>query len=189
MYAAMLYAFRCEEARVHATAETAIGLCRAHGFAYYLAWATTPQGWALAAQRQAFFALRLPYSLALLAEVRAQTGLAAEGLSLLADARAEARALLAPLYGWFTEGRDTISCAALSTLGETLRHYWTLMTCHGYSNSSVSTGSGMLYSPYAVLDGHLEGGSIRRVPRLFRPGIMRRILNRAMLEDTLLILL
>jgi predicted ATPase len=77
------------------------------GFAYYLAWGTTMQGWAqvapgqaeaglaqirrgLAALRATGAALRLPYYLALLAEARRQAGRAAEGLTLLAEALTQA---------------------------------------------------------------------------------------------------
>jgi predicted ATPase len=106
-YAAMLHQFRREPHAVHERAEAAIALCTEQGFAYYLAWGTTMQGWALVAQgqgeadmaqlrrglaalRTTGAALRLPYYLALLAEACGQTDRAAEGLALLAEALAHA---------------------------------------------------------------------------------------------------
>jgi predicted ATPase len=106
-YAAMLHQFRREPYAVYERTEAAVALCAEQGFAYYLAWGTTMQGWAraapgqdeegiaqirrgLAALRATGAALRLPYYLALLAEVCGQTGLAAEGLTLLAEALAQA---------------------------------------------------------------------------------------------------
>src|SRR5882724_6955387 len=106
-YVAMLHQLRRERSAVHERAEAAIALCAEQGFAYYLAWGTTMQGWAqvapgqdeegmaqirrgLAALRATGAALRLPYYLALLAEACGQTGRAAEGLTLLAEALAQA---------------------------------------------------------------------------------------------------
>jgi class 3 adenylate cyclase/predicted ATPase len=106
-YAAMLHQFRREPQAVHERAEAAIALCTEQGFAYYLAWGTTMQGWAqvaqgqdaegltqmrhgLAALRATGAALRLPYYLALLAEACGRTGQVAEGLTLLAEALAQA---------------------------------------------------------------------------------------------------
>jgi len=105
-YAAMLHQFRREPQAVHERAEAAIALYTEQGFAYYLAWGTTMQGWArvaqdrdkegiaqirrgLAALRATGAALRLPYYLALLTEACGQTGQAAEGLTLLAEALAQ----------------------------------------------------------------------------------------------------
>jgi predicted ATPase len=102
-YTAMLHQFRREPRAVHEQATAAIALCTEQGFAYYLAWGTTLQGWAqgqdaeglrlmrhgLAALQATGAALRLPYYLALLAEVCGQTGQAAEGLTLLAEALAQ----------------------------------------------------------------------------------------------------
>jgi predicted ATPase len=106
-YGAMFYQFRREPRTVHEQAEAAIVLCTEQRFAYYLAWGTTMQGWAqvsqgqdeeglaqmrhgLAALRATGAALRLPYYLALLAEACGHTGQAAEGLTLLAEALAQA---------------------------------------------------------------------------------------------------
>ena len=106
-YTAMLHQFRRERSAVYERAEAAVALCTEQGFAYYLAWGTTMQGWArvaqdqdkesmsqirrgLAALRATGAALRLPYYLALLAEACGQTGQAAEGLTLLAEALAQA---------------------------------------------------------------------------------------------------
>jgi TOMM system kinase/cyclase fusion protein len=106
-YAAMLHQFRRERHAVYERAEAAVTLCVEQGFAYYLAWGTAMQGWArvapgqneegmaqlrrgLAALRATGAALRLPYYLALLAEACGHTGLAAEGLTLLAEALAQA---------------------------------------------------------------------------------------------------
>jgi predicted ATPase len=103
----MLHQFRREPQAVHERAEAAIMLYTEQGFAYYLAWGTTMQGWAqviqgqdeagmtqmrrgLAALRATGAALRLPYYLALLAEACGQTGNAAEGLPLLAEALTQA---------------------------------------------------------------------------------------------------
>jgi predicted ATPase len=207
-YAAMLHQFRREPQAVRERAEAAIALCAEQGFAYYLAWGTTMQGWAqvaqgqdveglaqmrhgLAALRATGASLRLPYYLALLAEACGQTGQVAEGLALLAEAlaqahkageswteaelhrlkgelllslsadnhtevegclhqalavarhqqarswelraamslarlwqrqgkRDEAQALLAPIYGWFTEGFDTADLQEAKALLEAL---------------------------------------------------------------------
>jgi predicted ATPase len=106
-YTAMFHQFRREPRAVHEQAEAAIALCTEQGFAYYLAWGTTLQGWAqvaygqdaegltqmrhgLAALRATGAALRLPYYLALLAEACGRTGQVAEGLTLLAEALTQA---------------------------------------------------------------------------------------------------
>jgi predicted ATPase len=106
-YTAMLHQFRREPRTVHEQATVAIVLCTEQRFAYYLAWGTTMQGWALVAQgqdeeglaqmrhglaalRATGAALRLPYYLALLAEACGRTGQAVEGLALLAEALAQA---------------------------------------------------------------------------------------------------
>jgi class 3 adenylate cyclase/predicted ATPase len=106
-YTAMLHQFRREPRAVHEQAEAAIALCTEQRFAYYLAWGTTMQGWAqvaqsqdeeglaqmrhgLAALRATGASLRLPYYLVLLAEACGQTGQAVEGLTLLAEALAQA---------------------------------------------------------------------------------------------------
>jgi TOMM system kinase/cyclase fusion protein len=207
-YAAILHQFRGEPHAVHMHAEAVIALCTEQQFAYYLAWGMTMRGWAkvaqgqdaegmaqmrhgLAALRATGAALRLPYYLALLAEGCGRTGQAAEGLTLLADAlaqahkaeeswteaelhrlkgelllslsadhqaeaegcfhqalavasrqqaktlelrvatslgrlwqqqgkRAEARELLASIYGWFTEGFDTADLQEAKALLEVL---------------------------------------------------------------------
>jgi predicted ATPase len=92
-----------------ALANTAMALGTEQGFAYYLAWATILQGWALAAQhqdttgiaqmRQGLAALqatggaaRLPCYLALLAEAHARAGQAEAGLTVVAEALAHLRA-------------------------------------------------------------------------------------------------
>lgn len=101
-YAAMLHQFRQDRATTLALAEQAIAVCSEHGFAYYLAWATMLRGWATAAEspeekiaqiRQGLAdlqatggALRLPYYLALLAEVSAQAGQIRTGLAILDEA-------------------------------------------------------------------------------------------------------
>jgi predicted ATPase len=106
-YAAILHQLRGEPHAVHIQAEAAIALCTEQQFAYYLAWGMTMQGWAqvaqgqdaegmaqmrhgLAALRTTGAALRLPYYLALLAEACGRTGQAPEGLTLLAEALAQA---------------------------------------------------------------------------------------------------
>jgi class 3 adenylate cyclase/predicted ATPase len=106
-YVAMLHQFRREPHAIHEQTEAAIALCAEQRFAYYLAWGTTMQGWArvaqgqkedslaqirhgLAALRATGASLRLPYYLALLAEACGQTGQAAEGLTLLAEALTQA---------------------------------------------------------------------------------------------------
>jgi predicted ATPase len=106
-YAAMLYQFRREERKAHEAAAGAMRLCAEHGFAYYLAWGTIMQGWALTVQGQGQqglsqmrgglaalqatgAALRQPYYRALLADACGQTGHAATGLAMLADALTEA---------------------------------------------------------------------------------------------------
>ena len=208
VYTAMLHQFRREPCTVDEQAAAAITLCTEQRFEYYLAWGTTMQGWArvaqgqdreglaqlrqgLAALRATGVALRLPYYLALLAEACGHTGQATEGLTLLAEAlaqahntvdawteaelqrlkgelllslsadthaeaegcshqalalacrqqakswelwaamslsrlwqqqgkQAEAQALLAPVYGWFTEGFDTADLQEAKALLEEL---------------------------------------------------------------------
>src|SRR5262249_52511253 len=90
-YAAMLHQFRLEPHTASTHADMALALCTEHRMAYYLAWATIIQGWALAEQHRreegltqmqqgltAFQAtggrLRLPYYLALLAEAYGHSG-------------------------------------------------------------------------------------------------------------------
>jgi predicted ATPase len=106
-YAAIFHQFRREPHVVYEQAEAAIALCTEQRFAYYLAWGTTMQGWAQVAQgpdeeglvqmrhglpalRATGAAVRLPYYLALLAEACGRTGQASEGLTLLAEALAQA---------------------------------------------------------------------------------------------------
>jgi predicted ATPase len=106
-YTAMFHQFRREPRAVYEQAEAAIALCTEQRFAYYLALGTTMQGWAQVAEAQAVeglaqmrhglaalratgASLRLPYYLALLAEACGRTGQAAEGLTLLAEALAQA---------------------------------------------------------------------------------------------------
>jgi predicted ATPase len=106
-YAAMCHQFRREERATHERAEAATVLCREHGFVYYLAWGPILRGWVVVAQGQgeagiarmrdglaAFRAIggkvRLPYYLALLAEAYRNTGQGAAGLTLIADALAQA---------------------------------------------------------------------------------------------------
>jgi tetratricopeptide (TPR) repeat protein len=102
----MLHQFRQEPHAASEHAEIALALCAEHGFAYYQAWATIMQGWALAEQgrRQegiaqmqqglpAFQAtggrLRLPYYLALLAEMYRHSGQVEKSLKCLAEAFAD----------------------------------------------------------------------------------------------------
>jgi transcriptional regulator with AAA-type ATPase domain/predicted ATPase len=104
-YAAMFHQFRREAQATRERAEAAIALCRTHGFTYYLAWATILRGWAVAAQGQPEVGLaqmvqgldalratggevRLPYYLALLAEVSGHAGQIEAGRRLLAEALA-----------------------------------------------------------------------------------------------------
>ena len=99
-YAAMLHQFRQEPHTASQHAAIALALCTEHSIAYYLAWATIIQGWALAEQHRreegltqmqqgltAFQAtggrLRLPYYLALLAESYGHSGQVEKGLYLL----------------------------------------------------------------------------------------------------------
>src|SRR5262249_23332495 len=106
-YAAMLHQFRRERSAVSERTAAAVALCAEQGFTYYLAWGTTMQGWARAAPgqdeagmaairrglaplRATGAALRPPDYLALLAEACGHTGLAAEGVTLLAEALAHA---------------------------------------------------------------------------------------------------
>lgn len=105
-YAAMLHQFRQEPHTASTHAAMALALCTEHRIAYYLAWATLIQGWALAAQHRreegltqmqqgltAFQAtggrLRLPYYLALLAEAYGHSGQVEKGLHLLDKACAD----------------------------------------------------------------------------------------------------
>ena len=105
-YAAMLHQFRQEPHTASKHADMALALCTEHRIAYYLAWATIIQGWALAEQHRreegltqmqqgltAFQAtggrLRLPYYLALLAEAYGHSGQVEKGLHLLDKACAD----------------------------------------------------------------------------------------------------
>ena len=107
-YAAMLYQFRREGHLVHETAQTAMTLCRDHGFAYYLAWGNILQGSELAASGQGTAGmvqmrsglaairatgaeLRQPYYLGLLAQACGQTGQAESGLTFVGEGLAGAR--------------------------------------------------------------------------------------------------
>ena len=99
-YAAMLHQFRQEPHIASTHADMALALCIEHSIAYYLAWATIIQGWALAAQHRreegltqmqqgltAFHAtggrLRFPYYLALLAEGYRHSGQVEKGFHSL----------------------------------------------------------------------------------------------------------
>jgi predicted ATPase len=101
----MFHQFRRERHAAQERAEAAMVLCTEQGFAYYLAWATIIQGWTLAEQEQAEEGiarmhqgltalrvtggmLRLPYYLALLAEVYGKAGQTEVGLALLREALA-----------------------------------------------------------------------------------------------------
>lgn len=105
-YAAMLHQFRQEPHTASKHADMALALCTEHRIAYYLAWATIIQGWALAEQHRreeglsqmqqglmAFQAtsgrLRLPYYLALLAEAYGHSGQVEKGFHLLDKAFAD----------------------------------------------------------------------------------------------------
>lgn len=102
-YAAMLHQFRREPQLAQEQAEAAITLCTDKGYAYYLAWGTIIQGWALVEQgggadkiehmreglaglRDTGAALRLPYYLVTLAEASGEAGRAKDGLTDLAEA-------------------------------------------------------------------------------------------------------
>jgi DNA-binding SARP family transcriptional activator/predicted ATPase len=104
-YAAMLHQYRQEPDAVEAQAKRAAVLCAEHGFAYYGAWCSLMEGWALAKRgapdegisrmhqglsrlKDTGAVLREPYYLALLAEAHAQVGGIKEGLALLAEALA-----------------------------------------------------------------------------------------------------
>ena len=204
-YAAMLHQFCRERHRTHESARTAITLCTEQASAYYLAWGTMMQGWAVADQGQdaegfdqmrkglagiqaTGAALRQPYYLGLLAEASGTVGHLGDGLAMLAEAltvvartgerwfeaelhrlkgellqrsdarglaeqaeasfrqaldvarfqqaklwelraatslarlwqsqgkRTQASDLLAPIYGWFTEGFDTADLRDAKTL-------------------------------------------------------------------------
>ena len=106
-YAAICHQFRREEHATYERAEAATVLCREHGFAYYLTWRAILQGWVMVAQGQgeagitqmrdglaAFRAtggqVRLPYYLGLLAGACRHVGQGAAGLTLIAEALAQA---------------------------------------------------------------------------------------------------
>jgi predicted ATPase len=108
-YAAMLRQFGRDHQAAGELATAAVEVCAEHHFAYYLAWATIIQGWALAAAGQVEDGItrmrrgltdleatggraRRPYYLALLAEARIGTGRPEEGLEILAEAMAVAEA-------------------------------------------------------------------------------------------------
>jgi predicted ATPase len=130
-FAACVSQLRRDMPAAHEHAEAAVALAR--GFPQWVAWGTSCRGWALAMQGQgeeglaqvrqriAGFqatgaALFVPYFYTFLADVSAHLGHIAGGLQALAEAhslveqqgkRDEARTLLVPIYGWFTEGFDT----------------------------------------------------------------------------------
>jgi predicted ATPase len=102
-YEAMLYQFCRDANRVQASTQMTISLCKEQGFAYYLAWGTLMQGWALheqghdepgmaqireglAAIRATGAGLRLPYYLALLAQTCGRADRADEALALMNEA-------------------------------------------------------------------------------------------------------
>jgi predicted ATPase len=102
-YEAMLYQFCRDENRVRASTQMTISLCKEQGFAYYLAWGTLMQGWALqqqgddepgmtqmheglAAIRATGAGLRLSYYLALLAQTCRRPDRADEALALMNEA-------------------------------------------------------------------------------------------------------
>jgi predicted ATPase len=106
-YAAILHQFRREEGATHERVEAAMALCSEYGFAYYLSWGPILQGWVLVEQGQGEAGIaqmrrglidfratggevRLPYYLALLAKACGNAGQAAAGLTLVADALAQA---------------------------------------------------------------------------------------------------
>jgi predicted ATPase len=99
----LLHQWRGEVSHTLVLANTAMALGTEQGFAYYLAWATILQGWALTVQPQDTIgiaqmhqglaalqatggAARLPYYLALLAEAHARAGQFDAGLTAVADA-------------------------------------------------------------------------------------------------------
>jgi predicted ATPase len=99
-YAAMLHVFRGESRAALDRGLEAVDLCRAHGFAYYLAMANVLTGWARAAEgdvsaglsqlreglealRSLGAELRLPYYCALLSETLARAGQVGEALASL----------------------------------------------------------------------------------------------------------
>ena len=104
-YAAMLYQFCRDRARVDSLAEATIAVCAEHGFPYYLAWAEVLRGWSLALAGLTDLGLadmrrgiqvwdstagaRLPYYRSLLAEACAKAGQIDEALEALSDAGAD----------------------------------------------------------------------------------------------------
>jgi DNA-binding SARP family transcriptional activator/predicted ATPase len=99
-YAAMLHAFRGESGATRELGREAVELCNRHGFAYYLAMANVLTGWAIAAEgdveaglaqlREGLEALRtlgaeirLPYYLALQAEILGRAGRRGDALASL----------------------------------------------------------------------------------------------------------
>jgi predicted ATPase len=107
-YATMLHQFRRAPHAALERAEATIALCAEQGFAYYLAWGQIMQRWARVAQGygqegktqiqegisalQATGArLRLPYYRTLLADAYGQEGQVSEGLTVIAEARVNAR--------------------------------------------------------------------------------------------------
>jgi predicted ATPase len=70
----------------------------------------------IAAWRATGAVVHIPYFCTVLADVCAHLGYTADGLQALA----EARELLAPIYGWFTEGFDTADLQDAKVLLEVL---------------------------------------------------------------------
>jgi len=123
-YLTMLYQMRREWDAVQSTAQIALRFCVEHDFPYYIAWANLMQGWALAEQDQVEAGiarmeqglhdlqalgagLRRPYYLCLLAAAYGKVGRAAEALSLVDDALAQAHEQQQFLYEaelWLVQG-------------------------------------------------------------------------------------
>jgi predicted ATPase len=103
----MLHQFRREPAMVRVHARAAYAVCAEYGFSYYLAWATIMDGWASAEEgdldrgivrlrdglrdlRATGAGLRLPYYLAILAELYVKSQRLEEAGATLAEADAVA---------------------------------------------------------------------------------------------------
>jgi predicted ATPase len=112
-FGGILRQYRREARAAQENAESGITLSTEHGFTQFLAYVIVLRGWAmvkqrrneegivqiregLAASRATGAELLRPYHLCLLAEACMGTGRPDEG-----------RAMLAEIYGWFTEGFDT----------------------------------------------------------------------------------
>jgi adenylate cyclase len=133
-YAAIHYLFRREAATAREKAESALKLCRQHGFAYYLAWATVMSGWAMTALSG------MTEMTGMTGAARSEEGIATmrHGLELLRSACAELRR---PFYLSLLAQAGEPGCLeeALSLVSEE-RDVWVAAELHRLQAESLREG-------------------------------------------------